>query len=966
MHFCLIACVDSRFGIAKDNRLPWSIDEESQHFVKTVTHSPNNRKNAYLVGRVSWELDSPERRQFLAAKCHVIVLSASGSIDLPKDQFGRVCSSFDHALHELMSISEQLDNIFVCGGRRVYREALERGLVRNCIVSRLEQDYQCDVHLPFLPDYLGRYYAKKKNDDLFSEFRIEYWESTPLQRVQPTHGFVERIQCAAVSCEISVSDGRQSDPARRLECPLGHCVQHIITTLFHFCRSRLTSRELAEMCLDSVTAFIRYYFPYARVRAKLTYLRHTLLRDVSLGRGLAEEDKPWGTVDVLLSHPQWNMAMLKISPGKTLPEHYHLEMRETEIVLTGSLQGFRENGPLCRLQAGAVTTWRPGQSHGYHNPSAQDTQYLLAMNDIAFHMEYEHITGRDQLPRALTENVCLVVGGTGGLGSVWANSLVELGYQVIVVARHIRKIHADRCQLFTLSSDLGELMQIDSLLQCLHGARLKALVIASGVKSSPDIRFDVNLWERSFSTNYLGPFYLINKLIDENLIDQHNSRIIILSSCLHDPDSPHKEEPWQVDTAEDLLNHQNRSHFSPHVAYYKSKFALECFVRSLHSRLPECSVVSLNPGYFPGTDIFREQDEAYAKKKVSEQPLFEPSSKREIFRWFLTTKTLHPGAYYDLQQETDPLKTVYIKAVEEFAEKNRLWHDSWKACLRSPRRLELAIGRLGRGIEVSTLNLCGVNRKMSLTKRPLRIEWLLQHIKHTQREIYGFQEVSLPIWQSLRLFCKDNSFYLSPGVYNWEEQNDDHVITATLSKWRPTSFEISSLVTPEDPLNYHFSIGKFEGFSLVNLHLHAGSAYRSLRLKQLKEIADHVSEVVPPNEMLIVMGDFNDDLDDGTTVETYRRELCERLLLRDLWPELHPEDRGYTQNSEVNSMRAKVSGKKSMRRIDGIFCRRSELFEPQKIKLFGDTPIFSEKNKDEYNRIFPSDHFGVCCTFALK
>jgi tyrosyl-DNA phosphodiesterase 2 len=74
----------------------------------------------------------------------------------------------------------------------------------------------------------------------------------------------------------------------------------------------------------------------------------------------------------------------------------------------------------------------------------------------------------------------------------------------------------------------------------------------------------------------------------------------------------------------------------------------------------------------------------------------------------------------------------------------------------------------------------------------------------------------------------------------------------------------------------------------------------------------------------------------------------------DVWPALHPDDPGYTVDSQVNRMRWQVKQKLTRKRIDRVFLRGT--LAPSAIDLVGATPHAGDEE------LFPSDHFGLRVT----
>jgi tyrosyl-DNA phosphodiesterase 2 len=77
----------------------------------------------------------------------------------------------------------------------------------------------------------------------------------------------------------------------------------------------------------------------------------------------------------------------------------------------------------------------------------------------------------------------------------------------------------------------------------------------------------------------------------------------------------------------------------------------------------------------------------------------------------------------------------------------------------------------------------------------------------------------------------------------------------------------------------------------------------------------------------------------------------------DVWPALHPNDPGYTADSQINKMRFELKPTLSRKRIDRVFLHSSR-WRATSIELVGTEPI-------DLDGTFPSDHFGLATTLAV-
>jgi mannose-6-phosphate isomerase-like protein (cupin superfamily) len=105
-------------------------------------------------------------------------------------------------------------------------------------------------------------------------------------------------------------------------------------------------------------------------------------RDVSWAT-YAQEDKPFGRVDVVHETRDAGIYRLNVDPGARIPLHVHRRMEEAEMVLTPGL--LVQNRPVA---SGTVHRWPHGAPHCYHNPTTT-VQSILCVDAPPFIEEDE-------------------------------------------------------------------------------------------------------------------------------------------------------------------------------------------------------------------------------------------------------------------------------------------------------------------------------------------------------------------------------------------------------------------------------------------------------------------------------------------------------------------------------------------------------------------------------------------------
>lgn len=142
----IIVAVDSYFGFAKDNNIPWNIPEDFKHFMDTTSDSYciTGKKSFLEMVELKkaklgpkYDPDAPvlkDRDTFVLSR----------SLD-PRRKDASVINNI-HETIEALKAEAKYNNIFILGGRDVYIEAMP--LVDELIITEVAGDYECDRIFP--------------------------------------------------------------------------------------------------------------------------------------------------------------------------------------------------------------------------------------------------------------------------------------------------------------------------------------------------------------------------------------------------------------------------------------------------------------------------------------------------------------------------------------------------------------------------------------------------------------------------------------------------------------------------------------------------------------------------------------------------------------------------------------------------------------------------------------------------
>lgn len=132
MTVSIIAAIDEKRGLGKNNKMAWNIPGELKRFKEITMSHPiiMGRKTFESIGRVL-----PGRQNI------VITRNTSYKVD-----GATVVDSIEKALRQ----AQDSDEIFIIGGGQIFKEALEKKLVDKLYLTIIEGSFDADT---FFPDY---------------------------------------------------------------------------------------------------------------------------------------------------------------------------------------------------------------------------------------------------------------------------------------------------------------------------------------------------------------------------------------------------------------------------------------------------------------------------------------------------------------------------------------------------------------------------------------------------------------------------------------------------------------------------------------------------------------------------------------------------------------------------------------------------------------------------------------------
>lgn len=136
----LILAIDNNNGIGKydDNKytIPWYIPSDLKYFqdITTFTHN-KDKHNAVIFGRNTWNTINRELPNRLN-----IVITSDDNLIVPNNvlKFKSLSDAIEYS-------KDKVETIFICGGVRLYEEALNNQVIRNIYLTKIEHNYDCNI-----------------------------------------------------------------------------------------------------------------------------------------------------------------------------------------------------------------------------------------------------------------------------------------------------------------------------------------------------------------------------------------------------------------------------------------------------------------------------------------------------------------------------------------------------------------------------------------------------------------------------------------------------------------------------------------------------------------------------------------------------------------------------------------------------------------------------------------------------
>jgi tyrosyl-DNA phosphodiesterase 2 len=227
----------------------------------------------------------------------------------------------------------------------------------------------------------------------------------------------------------------------------------------------------------------------------------------------------------------------------------------------------------------------------------------------------------------------------------------------------------------------------------------------------------------------------------------------------------------------------------------------------------------------------------------------------------------------------------------------------------------------------------------------VRYRAICDRLRDLTADVMVFQEVTPA---AVEVFCAQpwiRADYLAAHVTGGRAGNYGMLLLSRLPLDRVTYRRLPTRMS-RGLLRADLTVGG-EALAVGSVHLDSGKRSVRLRGRQLRTVYRTFGGAADA----VLLGDFNmRDAENGRIRAPYL----------DVWPALRPDEPGFTEDTSINLMRLASKNKHRHVRFDRVLVKGGR-WAPAAIGLLGTEPVSAA-----LPRVFPSDHFGLCCRLVRR
>ena len=156
MKISIIAAMDKKRGIGKNNKIPWHIPEDFKRFKALTSGHP------IIMGRKTWDSlplkPLPNRTN--------IVVTRDLSFSFARPGLAKLAGSLEEALRQAM-LAQGNDEAFVIGGGQIYDQTIKKGLVDKLYLTIVDGKFDADTFFPDYSEFKKVVFEKKSQSEKY-------------------------------------------------------------------------------------------------------------------------------------------------------------------------------------------------------------------------------------------------------------------------------------------------------------------------------------------------------------------------------------------------------------------------------------------------------------------------------------------------------------------------------------------------------------------------------------------------------------------------------------------------------------------------------------------------------------------------------------------------------------------------------------------------------------------------------
>ncbi len=142
----IIAALDEKRGIGRDNKLPWHIPEDLKRFKELTMGHP------VIMGRKTFESILEYLKKPLPGRKNIVITRNPGTVYSNRSRIGgevAIVDSIEKALNKAKQT--ETDEIFIIGGAQIFDQAIS--ITDNLYLTLVSGDFACDTFFPEYTDF---------------------------------------------------------------------------------------------------------------------------------------------------------------------------------------------------------------------------------------------------------------------------------------------------------------------------------------------------------------------------------------------------------------------------------------------------------------------------------------------------------------------------------------------------------------------------------------------------------------------------------------------------------------------------------------------------------------------------------------------------------------------------------------------------------------------------------------------